>query len=226
MILVPRPAPHLPRTLAALEAAGHTDIFPLALSHPESIPVTAPARVTALFFTSVFGVQPYLPQVPAYCVGQATGIAAATAGYQVAATGQTDAATFAQTLTSLPKQHFLHLHGDHADLDWHEILHKAGHSVTPIQTYATHRILTLPHNAQNALASSGSHTLTLLFSAGSAQHLAKLYKHANMAPMGTAIALSPAVAMAATAWPTVITAPTPTLEGMLHALHHTNHKHN
>ncbi len=214
MILLPRPAPHLPRTLAAFQVAGFTNITPLALSHPQPVEATVPANATALIFTSIFAVRAGFPNLPAYCVGETTAAAAKAAGYTVAYTGTDNGRTMATAIATLPPQHFIHLHGDHAGMLWHAILRQAGHTVTPVMAYHTQRI-----QALTAAETSKSHTLTLLFSAGSASHLAKLYKHANIPVVGTAIALSPAVAQAAAHhWPQVVTAPAPTLEGMLQAL--------
>lgn len=218
MIILPRPAPHLPRTLAAVQAAGFSNVLPLALSHPQPVPATIPQGATALIFTSIFAVRTGFPSLPAYCVGETTAAAARAAGYTVVYTGTNNGHSMAQAIASHAKQHFVHLHGDHAGMDWHLPLKQAGHTVTPVMAYHTKRVSTLPPQALATLAASKSHTLTLLFSAGSASHLAKLYKHANIMPVGTAIALSPAVAKAAAAhWPQVITAPAPTLEGMLQA---------
>lgn len=214
MILVPRPAPHLPRTLAALRAAGFTDLLPLELSHPEPVKATVPPTATALIFTSPLGIQKGLPRLPAYCVGEATATTARSVGYNVVLTGDNNGHTMAAAMAGHPIQHFAHLHGDHAGMTWHTILTKAGHTVTPVAAYRTHRITRLPQAVTSVQPS-----ITLLFSAGSANHLANLMKHANMPLTGTAIALSPAVAAAACRhWPQVVTAAEPTLAAMVATL--------
>lgn len=218
MILVPRPAPHLPRTLEALHAAGLSNLLPLPLSHPQGLPVTLPASTTALIFTSIFGIQPGLPSLPAYSVGDATAHAARSHGLLVTYPGTSNGATLAEDIVhlNLPPQHFAHLHGDHAAREWHTTLTKAGHRVTSILAYHTHRITTLPPEITTALLNPHSSLLIPLFSAGTANHLANLLKQVNIQPNGTAIALSPAVAHAAAAhWPHVVTAPAPTLSAMV-----------
>lgn len=217
MILVPRPAPHLPRTLSVLQQAGLKDLYPLALSHPESIPAVIPTTASALLITSPLGVQTGLPTLPAYCVGEATASAATMAGLKVVYTGSNNGASMAQDInqqTTKPT-HFAHLHGDHAHMDWHTILTKEGHTVTPVPAYQTRRVPALPPEIVANLRKTNA-PLTLLFSAGSALHLANLYKQVNITPTGTAIAFSPLVARAATHyWPKVVTAAVPTLEAMV-----------
>lgn len=229
MIILPRPAPHLPRTVAALHAAGFTGVLPLALSHPQPVPAAIPPAATALIFTSIFAVHNNLTgntSLPAYCVGDTTAAAVRAAGYTVVYTGTNNGATMARALTGHSRHHFIHLHGDHAGMDWHHALRTAGHIVTPVLAYQTRRIQSLPPEVVPLLKSSNPHTLIPLFSSGSASHLAKLCKQANIPLVGTALALSPAVAKAAANhWPKVITAPAPTLEGMLQALQALNTEH-
>lgn len=222
MILVPRPAPHLPRTLEALQQAGHTNLFTLALSHPESLPVTLPAGTTALIFTSPLAPHKNFPGLPAYCVGDATAHAARSQGLHVIYPGTHNGAALADDIIhfNLPPQHFAHLHGDHAHIQWHAALRQAGHTVTPVLAYQTRRIETLPVEALPRLAGV---THTMLFSAGSASHLANLYKQVNIQPNGTAVALSTAVADAARAyWPEVVIAASPTLSAMVATIRNLN----
>ena len=233
MIILPRPEPHLPRTIAALQKAGFGSLHALALSHPQPIPVVVPASATALIFTSIFAVHGHIngnTQLPAYCVGETTAIAARNAGYNVVYTGSNNGATMAKAITQHQapgtRHHFIHLHGDHAGMLWHTTLRQAGHAVTPVQTYQTRRIQNLPTENHTAFEAANPHTLTLLFSAGSASHLAKLCKRANIPLVGTAIALSPAVTKAAARhWPHTATATAPTLEGMIQTLHALNTEH-
>lgn len=211
MILVPRPAPHLPRTLMVLEAAGLTNLLPLALSRPQSVPARIPATAAALLITSPLGLQKGLPSLPAYCVGPASAAAARQAGLRIAYTGSNNGTTMAQDLVgqNLPPTHFAHLHGDHAGMAWHALLKLAGHDVTPVPAYKTRRITKLPASFK------ASPAYTLLFSAGSATHLANLLKQVNIKPTGTAVCLSPAVASAAALhWPRVVTSDAPTLEAL------------
>jgi uroporphyrinogen-III synthase len=212
LILVPRPAPHLPGTLDAL--AG-LPTLPLALSHPQPLAISLPSHITAIILTSRIGVPTLspLPNLPTWCVGGCTAIAAKAAGFQVVYTGTNNAVTMATAILSknLPPQHFLHPHGDHAGTTWYSLLRKAGHTITPVLAYHTGRIAALPSQILTAHP-----THTLLFSAGSAQHLANLYKNANIPLTSTALCLSPAVAQVAAAhWPQVRVASQPTLAAMV-----------
>ncbi|RZK99517.1 MAG: hypothetical protein EOP36_19055, partial [Rubrivivax sp.] len=162
MILLPRPAPHLPRTVATLQAAGFGGIVPLALSHPRPVSASVPSTATALIFTSLLAVRPGFPLLPAYCVGETTATAARSAGYTVVYTGTNNGHSMAQAIASGTRHHFAHLHGDHAGLDWHHQLTASGHTVTPVMAYRTRRIAALPPEILPALAASKSHTLTLL----------------------------------------------------------------
>jgi hypothetical protein len=207
LILVPRPAPHLLRTLAALKGLP---TLPFALSEPQSVPFTIPSHITALLLTSPLAV-PGVPatHLPAYCVGA---VSAGQIKAPLAYVGASNAVTMATAILSknLPPQHFLHPHGDHAGTTWYSLLRKAGHTITPILAYRTGRIAALPPQIRAAQP-----THMLLFSAGSAQHLANLYKNANIPLTSTALCLSPAVAkVAANHWPQVKVASQPTLAAM------------
>lgn len=215
MILIPRPAPNLPHTLEAFRAAGLTGLLPLALSNPESLPVTLPENATALIITSVQALQPGLPPLPTFAIGDATAEAARKAGLPIQLTGHADGGALASAMLShlAPNQHVVHLHGDFADMHWHHVLTNAGHTVTPVLAYRTNRVEALP---EEVLSQLGEVTHTLLFSAGSATHLAELIRPTHTAPQGIAVALSPQVATAARAyWGEVRTAESPTLQAMI-----------
>lgn len=216
LILVPRPAPHLPRTLAALRNAGFTNLLPLELSHPATLPAAIPHNATALILTSILALRPGLPPLPCYCVGESTAAAARAMGLHVAYAGDENAAALCRHLAALPPQHFAHLHGDNALMQWHEILKNSGHAVTAVPAYAINHLAALP---PPLLADISAASHTLLFSAGSAEHLANLLKNANIHPTPAATAFSPAVAAAARAfWPAVAVAERPTLAAMCKAL--------
>lgn len=213
LILVPRPAPHLPRTLAALSGLP---TLPLALGQPQTLPAALPAAATALLLTSPLAVPGIAasrhPGIPAYCVGPATAQAATACAIPVSFTGTSNGHAMAAAIAALglPPQTFVHLHGDHAGTAWYPILEAAGHAILPLLAYRTRRIAALP---RAVLAARPTHTL--LFSAGSARHLANLYKNANIPLTGTALCLSPAVAQAAANhWPRVKVASHPTLAAM------------
>lgn len=219
LILVPRPAPHLPATQEYLQARGLT-IIPLALSTPQSTHIPYPANATALLLTSQLAVQPGLPNLPAYCVGEQTAHAARNAGLNVAYAGQGNAHGLGQGVAAqnLPPQTFLHPHGSQANLEWHSLLTAAGHQVLAVEAYRPQPLATLPQHVAATLHTTPP-THTFLFSAGSANHLANLLKQANMAPTGTAVAFSEAVAKVARQhWPQVRVATRPTLAAMVQAL--------
>jgi len=217
MILLPRPHPHLARTLEAFTAAGLTGLLPLALSHPAPQPISVPPGATAIIFTSIFGVHRALPRLPACCVGEQTSYEAEKAGFPITIIGTSNAEALARSIINgrLKPQHFLHPHGDKASFAWHEPLRKAGHIVTPLLAYRTQPVGELPASTATTLNKEAP-THTLLFSAGSAKHLAKLLNQANISPKGTAVCFSPAVAQVAKAhWPRTLTATSPTLKSML-----------
>jgi len=218
MILIARPHPHLERTLEALAPLGlaaHTITVPL--SRPQALPITVPAGVGGLIFTSAFGIHPALPRLATCCVGEHTAQAAQSMGFPVIIIGTSNAESLAQSIAKkrLKPQTFIHAHGDKAALDWHKILTAAGHRVVPLLTYKTQPAKNISMLQANQLRQRPpSHTL--LFSVESAKHLAKLMKNANIAPTGTAIAISAAVAKAARGiWPKVVTASSASLPGVV-----------
>lgn len=220
MILVPRPQQHLARTREALESAQISDFYTLALSTPEPLPIAIPHGITALIFTSPFAVHPALPRLPAACVGEITASIAESQGFEVFLIGTSNAQSLAESIVSNSRQHqfFLHPHGDHATTDWHHTLRKAGHSVVPVLSYRTQPTTSLPTTTIHTLMKK-SPTHTLLFSAESARHLAKLFKQSNIPAKGTAICLSEAVAQAAKPhWPRILVSPASSLKGMITCL--------
>ncbi len=223
MILLARPRPHLPRTRQALQAMGYgpAQVLSFSLAEPQPLPLTLPPSATALLLTSPLACAALAQAactLPVYAVGPTTAAAARAQGLQVVFTGNNNGVTLAHNITALnlPPQRILHLHGDKAGTDWHSILTTAGHTVTPLLAYRTHYITTLPEPIRQALHTPHSSLFIPLFSAGAARHLAKLLKQANIAPSGTALCLSSAVAAeAAHHWPQVRTAAVPTQAGLL-----------
>lgn len=225
MILLARPAPHLPRTRQALYHLGYTDhdILSFSLAEPETLPITLPPEATALLLTSPLACPalaplPHAAALPVYAVGPTTAEAARALGLNVVFTGTDNGFTMAQDiLQQSPSPHtFAHLHGDHAGMLWHSVLTGTDHRVLPVAAYRTGHIESLPQKIATTLTSQPFPAFTLLFSAGSARHLANLLKQANIACNGTALCLSEAVATeAATHWPHVRTATLPTQEGLL-----------
>lgn len=220
MILLPRPLPHLGRTHQALADAGFTDILPLALSLPHALPLTVSKGASALLITSALAVTENLPRLPAYCVGGQTAAAAQKAGLKVRFSGTANAVALANAIVDLHllPQHFLHPHGEKSSLAFHRILKKQGHSVTAQPAYHTGPIAKLPAGAIKKLKASPP-THTLLFSPGSARHLANLMKTANIPFTGTAVCFSPAVATVAKQfWPRTRAASRPALPALIACL--------
>lgn len=237
MILVSRPAPQLPRTTAALKRAGFTEILPLPVAEYESFTLdTFPADATALILTSAAALTALMSAVraagpiekrpgclrflPAYCVGTATARAARQAGLNVAYTGKNNGQSLANDIAHAFKapQKFLHLHADNAGTDWAATLETAGHSVAGLTAYHTAYLHTLPSNVVSQLQQKQP-THTLLFSPTGAKRLRNLFEKSNLQPTGTAVALSFAVAQAASGfWPQVLVSKQPSLAGMLKTL--------
>jgi uroporphyrinogen-III synthase len=236
MILVSRPAPQLPRTTAALKRAGF-EVLPLPVAEYESFTLdTFPADATALILTSAAALTALMNAVrtagplekrpgclrflPAYCVGAATARAAKQAGLNVAYTGKGNGQSMANEIACTFKtlQKFLHLHADNAGTDWVETLEAAGHSVAGLTAYHTAYLHTLPGNVVSQLQQKQP-THTLLFSPAGARRLQALFEKSNLQPTGAAVALSPAVAQAASGfWPQVLVSSRPSLAGMLQTL--------
>jgi uroporphyrinogen-III synthase len=237
VILLPRPASQLPRTVAALRRAGFGEVLPLAIAAYQPLDLAElPRDATALLLTSAAALTTLLACLrragplagrpgclrflPAYCVGAATARAARRAGLNVVFTGRGDGAALARAIIrqGLTGQHFLHLHADNAAAPWAADLERAGHKVTGTDAYRTAYIHALPAEVAARLRRNPP-THTLLFSPAAARRLSALLADANIPPAGTALALSPAVAAAARLyWPTVAAAARPSLPGLMAAL--------
>ncbi|TKW60881.1 MAG: uroporphyrinogen-III synthase [Blastochloris viridis] len=234
MILISRPRPHMQRTLQTLQNAGITpeNIVSFVLAEPETLPISIPSETTALILTSplacpALAVHPQALTLPVYAVGPTTAEAARALGADVVLIGTDNGHTMAHDICQQETrlQTFAHLHGDHAGMDWHTILTDAGHTVTPLAAYHTHHVEALPTAVAQRIAAEGFPAFTLLFSAGSARHLANLLKHANITPSGTALCLSEAVATeASTHWPHTRIASQPTLEAVVALLAQAEHE--
>ncbi|NBX85976.1 MAG: hypothetical protein EBQ80_01835 [Proteobacteria bacterium] len=234
MILLPRPAPHLPRIVATFQQAGITNLLPLALSHPKPLPIAVPPKTTALILTSSLALPAvkHLTHLPAYCVGPATAQAAQQAGFTVAHTGTNNAASLATEIRglNLPPQNFLHPHGNHTipltsffpPSLHHSTTPSLTHTYTPLLAYQTQRITTLPTTLIPQLQNI---TTICLFSAGSTTHLAKLLKpHQHLLNQNlTTYCFSPAVTQAAHPFfPNLETIKTPSLTTLLQTIKNPN----
>ncbi len=219
------------RSLQALHDAGISPetILSFTLAEPETLPVSIPPATTALILTSPLGCpslegKPEITTLPVFAVGPTTADAARALGANVVLIGSDNGHTMAQDILQQETllHTFAHLHGDHAGMEWHSLLTEAGHTVFPLPAYHTHHIETLPADVTQTLAEKGFPAFTLLFSAGSARHLANLLKQANIPLSGTALCLSEAVATEAIQhWPHVRIATRPSLEGVITLLEET-----
>lgn len=224
MILVVRSRPQLDRTLVEVRAARPlAEVVGLAVSSPEVVPLPGPPEgVTGVIFTSPNGVREpgearAAAQVPAWCVGDTTAAAARAAGWRVAGVGPGDAAGMAAWLGGqwLAPQHFWHLRAENAGTAWYAELAAAGHRVTGVPVYRSVFVPEMPEEVAHHLRQKNWRH-SLLMSAGSARHLLMLLEEAKIEPLGTAHALSEAVAeIARPVFPRVVVAEMPTLPAVL-----------
>jgi uroporphyrinogen-III synthase len=144
-----------------------------------------------VIFTSVNGVM-HAPRgggMPAYCVGQHTGTAAAAKGWNVGLVAQdADALVTALRDRTIPGP-LLHLSGTHQRGDIAERLTALGHETTRATLYDA-RTLALNAAALNALGGPGAVVLPLFSPRTAAQLVGQPIRTAN----AIAIAMSPAVA--------------------------------
>lgn len=216
MILLCRPAPHLPRTVQALHAAGLDGVIPLAISSIQTLPPRLAGGATVVL-TSPHAAGPWLEGHRVIAVGPTTAAAAEDAGATVLHSGAGGAADLLPYLHTLAPQHLVHLHGNTSDCTWHTHAGAMGHRLDAVCTYHTTYAAGLPAAVMDALQ---HHTIryVLLFSAGGTNHLQKLLQQATITPSQTAVAFSPQVAAAASAFPRVLTAAQPTLHAMITTL--------
>lgn len=133
------------------------------------------ASARGLIFTSVNGVNAWqhanLPTMhTAFCVGDATGVAAKQLGFQVVAAKGT-AESLIETITAHKAQGpLLHIHGVHTRGDIAAVLTKAGIETNGLAAY-DQELLPLSPDAQQAVAGN-SPVILPLFSPRSAAHAA------------------------------------------------------
>lgn len=211
MLLVVRTQNRLAETLAAFPQATGLAIAAttpkvILLPAVQGVIITSQAALAALPKTDL----------PLYCVGPQTTKMAKKLGFQVALAGTGSAEDLAaQLLTYLEQPTTLcHVHGDYADLAWHQLLLEGGHHLTPLLGYTTHYCDSLPADIMKSFQQN-RFTHIALFSAQAAKHLLLLLTRANINPhMLTAYCLSPQVATAAAPFGNTYVAANPTLASL------------
>ena len=140
--------------------------------------------------------------LPVYAVGEKTKEICEKNGLEVVMFGTGNAEDLAKSMVSthLPHDHFAHIHGDTADLKWHQILREEGMTLESHQGYTTNWETCLSPFHQEALKGDRL-KYCLLFSAHAAENLISLLNRANIPPHKfTAVCISDRVAQAAKAF--------------------------
>ena len=212
-LLVLRPEPGNAETIARAEALGVSALsFPLFAA--ASIAWKAPSSddFDAILLTSANAIRMAghglnsLRKLPAYCVGEATAIAAQAAGLSVALIGQSGVD---QLLAQSGNKHVLHLCGED------RIAPKpTGATITPLACY---RMDELPARSE-LLETLKQNPVALLHSPRAARHFASLVDISSSSRSTISLcALSPAIADAAgVGWEDVAISPNPRDDEILH----------
>lgn len=208
-VLVVRTADTLADTMLLFPKATP---FAIAKTIPE--PITIPEQTELLVLTSQNAV-PTLPKthLPLVVVGEQTAQIANQHSLNVVATGHSDAAGLVAVLKNRPEKNILHVHGNDADINWHQQL-QSPQKITGLQGYTTQYCTELPPEIIHKLQEKQLTRVTL-WSAQAAHHLHKLLKQAKInAREITAFCLSPQVAQAAAGFGQVVVAPEPNRNAM------------
>ncbi|MDR6833401.1 MULTISPECIES: uroporphyrinogen-III synthase [unclassified Sphingopyxis] len=220
-LLVTRPEPGNSATMARANALGF-DAHAMPLFAARALPWTAPPPTgyDALLLTSVQAVRLAGPQLgrlamlPVYAVGAATADAAQAAGLSVARTGEANAQSLLDAMTSENIAGILWLCGrDRTDFD------PRGAALEPLACYAVDPVAPSP-DWQKLIAGPA---VLLAHSARAAARLAELVGpvRAHL----TLVAISPAVAAAAgDGWADLVASEQPTDAAMLALAHALCHK--
>lgn len=222
-LLLTRPARESGATAAAALAAGFEVLqAPLLDIRPLPISLSPGADPDALLFTSAHAPalagasHPELKTIPAYAVGPATAAAATAAGFEVAATGQSDGSAIVARAAADGRRHLLHLAGEATAA----LAIPPGLGLTRVPVYAADLAPCLPAAALRAFRED-SLLATLLFSPRTARHFRTLLDAAAIEAGGQRIvAISAAAADAAgTGWRACCIAAAPTTQQALAAAH-------
>ena len=199
VVFIPRRADKLARTAKLVAERGFEPLpFPLIDYTPLPVKVS---DVDGIVVTSSAALRS-LPQtkLPLYCVGQATADEAQKLGFNVALTGQGNAAELAEILAlELQPQTPTHtlLHPTSADVEntWYAALTSKGFNIKAAMAYEKAYPQELPAEVVCCLTENKV-SFTLVFSARSAQALLKLCKAHQLAEttLGEVIAISDKVA--------------------------------
>ena len=219
-LLIARAAHELPRTQEYFSRYGQVCLgLPISTS---KITVPQALRTPLLIVTSAAAVpylEAYMPEVGAVaCVGAHTAEALRAAGFEPALVGRSDGESLAQEIKAqFAPCRCVHVAGDQAVTDWHEILVQAGFEVGLRQAYTTRYLEVLPAPIAQALT-RGVIKQILLFSPQGARHAFKLLQNGDY-DIPQAVCLSAQIARAwqAPGLPPIL-AEQPTLPAMLAAL--------
>ncbi|MCP5405639.1 MAG: uroporphyrinogen-III synthase [Pseudomonadaceae bacterium] len=216
MILLVRAAPQLPRTVMAFEAAGLA-VVPLAISTVTVTPPVLDSMTPTLVVTSANAAGPWVKGRRVIAVGEGTAAACTDQGAEVVYHGERGAEGLLPYLATLPPQPLLHLRGQQVAAAWYGRAAALGHRIEHHVVYTTTYAEELPAAVTAALRGGGlGHVV--LFSAGGTRHLQHLLQQATITPTQTAVAFSPQVATAATAFPKVVVAAKPSLHAAITTL--------
>jgi uroporphyrinogen-III synthase len=182
-ILVTRPQPIADHLTAKLKREGFK-AYAAPLSSYTEIPFDAPdvARYQALVFTSAQAVAPFSQRVlrydvPVFCVGDATALAARQAGYRTVHSAGGDGADLVSLITrykeELSLKRILHVSGEDAAQDLTAPLATEAIAADRLVVYKAQLLDRLPPEAERALK-AGQVTTVMLFSARTAAHFSKL----------------------------------------------------
>lgn len=199
---------HIPQSIGF--AIAELKKIPCALSEPFP-------QNTAVIITSA-NVIPFIPHhIPVITVNHTTQERAENKGLNVVKCGHGNAQDLAEELirVQLPYTHFIHMHGDKADITWHQLLIQAGYTIDSQVIYLTHYAEHIPDNVLTALKNNGI-TEIFLFSSKGAQQCKHLFrKHSIPTNNFTAYCLSEAIAAEWTNVKRTIIAPQPTLKSLI-----------
>lgn len=204
-VFICRPTPGL-AAVAADYPGAH--LWPIADVEP--LPVSMPQGTDLLVLTSANAIPAVVgTSIPIAAVGPQTAAAARAAGLTVALEGPGTVAGLCPLLQQNPARRLCHVHGDPAQLDWHQAI-QPPQEIAAVCGYRTIYKTTISPDILAALRAEPAPMLTI-WSPAAAHHLHRMLKQVMIdTNKCVAVCLSPAVAAAAqtlTARITVAAAP-------------------
>lgn len=214
-LLVLRPEPGAAATTARAIAAGwHAIAAPLFTIAAEDWDAPDPAGFDALMLTSAQAVRhagdklALYHHLPAYAVGEATGVQALEAGFADVRMGSADAALLVTMMVRDGIRHALHLAGRE-----HRVLDAAPIPIERRIVYAANPVAELPGAARAAIQ---NHAVALIHSQRASAVFASLLEKAGIDPAGVRVAAISGAAGAGP-WRTIRIADHPDDSGLLAA---------